>query len=174
MKKIITILLMLLALNSIAQKINYIQLGATGYLKSGGSLVGLAVEAGQVNANSGFGIGVDALTQKGNGLFVPIYLHGRYYLGNKPNSQFLLLQSGYTIRNRNEFNDIEDTRLNSKGGLYLAAGAGFVINKSNPNLALQVKYSMLSTKTTIYKSDKLRSTTREMPGFISVFFGVAF
>lgn len=170
MKKIITILLMLLGLNSIAQKINYIQLGATGYLKSGGSLVGLAVEAGQVNANSGFGIGVDALTQKGNGLFVPIYLHGRYYLGNKPNSQFLLLQSGYTIRNRNEFNYIEDTRLNNKGGLYLAAGAGFVIN----NLALQVKYSMLSTKTTIYKSDKLRSTTTEMPGFISVFFGIAF
>ena len=69
---------------------------------------------------------------------------------------------------------LSSIQIKNTGSLYLAGGIGFISMASKAGMTFQLKYSMISTKTTITTSNpNTKKTQTENPGFLGLFFGIA-
>ncbi|MBK7885531.1 MAG: hypothetical protein IPJ81_18330 [Chitinophagaceae bacterium] len=174
MKLIITLIILSFFIETFGQnKKSYLQLGPIGYLKNNNTLIGGCIGSGSIKGTSGLGFGVEVLTQKDNGIFIPIYFDARVYFKKTGSRPFALFQPGFIIRNKTI--TISNIQSKNTGGIYLAGGVGFISMASKVGMTFQLKYSMVSTKTTIAKTNPYNKVSQSTnnPGFLCLFFGIA-
>ncbi len=173
MKQIFTLLMLITALFSSAQKRSYVQIGPAAYIHtgSGTGLLGGAIGAGSSIGYAGAGINVELLSRNKQ-FILPVYADVRFYFSSKTTSAYVTLQPGYNFRNSQEpIKPYATTK--DKGGLYLGAGVGyFAFSDRSTGINLQVKYIFLQDRflsTSVLSDNYLRKqvlNTHE--GFISL------
>ncbi len=129
-----------------------------------GANIGFAVVKGQ----GSFGLGVECLTHKDAGAFLPVYadLHLLLNKKNVSHSPFVALQPGYVVRSRS-YNIGNNVTIKETGGLYFSGGLGFISKEAGAGITGMIKYSLLTTKNNSFN----RSNTINC---IAIQFGIAF
>ena len=162
MKKLLTLLILIISFSSFAQRRSYVQIGPASYISTKGtsSFLGGGLGAGSSKGVAGAGIGIELVSQ-GKQTILPLYADMRCYFSQKKKSLYATLQPGYHFRNT-PANIVDHVKTKDKGGIYAAIGIGLLaFDKKSPGFNIQLKY--------VFMQDKVRKTVEGSPdgSFIS-------